>query len=66
MRKHGLLAIGRAGESLQMAIVEVVSVLSKLRANIVGVVLNQVGQDTFADSYSYYGYYRYGHYQKSE
>jgi capsular exopolysaccharide synthesis family protein len=62
----GVLIISRAGETKRRAVAEVVSVLTKLRANIVGVVLNQVGQDTFADSYSYYGYYRYGHYQKSE
>jgi capsular exopolysaccharide synthesis family protein len=62
----GVLIISRAGETKRRAVAEVIAVLDRLRANIVGVVLNQVGQDTFADSYSYYGYYRYGHYQKSE
>jgi capsular exopolysaccharide synthesis family protein len=62
----GVLIISQAGETRRKAVAEVISMLDRLRANIVGVVLNQVGQDTFADSYSYYGYYRYGHYQKSE
>ena len=42
------------------AVAEVISVLSRLRANIIGVVLNQVSQNTSSDGYSYYGYYRYG------
>jgi Mrp family chromosome partitioning ATPase len=61
----GVLVITRAGETKRKAVAEVISVLSRLRANIVGVVLNQVNQDTSADAYSYYGYYRYGHYQKT-
>jgi succinoglycan biosynthesis transport protein ExoP len=62
----GVLIISRAGETRRKAVAEVISVLSRLRANIIGVVLNQVSQNTSADGYSYYGYYRYGHYQKSE
>ena len=62
----GVLIISRAGETKRKAVAELVSVLNRLQANIVGVVLNQVSQNTSADGYSYYGYYRYGHYQKSE
>ena len=62
----GVLIISRAGETKRQAVAEVVAVLDRVRANIIGVVLNQVGQNTFADSYSYSGYYQYGHYQKSE
>lgn len=62
----GVLIISLAGETRRRAVAEVISVLSRLRANIVGVVLNQVSRNTSADGYSYYGYYRYGHYQKSE
>ena len=62
----GVLIISQAGETRRRAVAEVISVLNRLRANIVGVVLNQVSQDTSSDGYSYYGYYRYGHYQKSE
>jgi polysaccharide biosynthesis transport protein len=62
----GVLIISRAGETKRKAVAEVISVLRRVRANIVGVVLNQVSKNTSADGYSYYGYYRYGHYQKSE
>jgi capsular exopolysaccharide synthesis family protein len=62
----GVLIVSLAGETRRRAVAEVISVLSRLRANIVGVVLNQVSKNTSADGYSYYGYYRYGHYQKPE
>jgi Mrp family chromosome partitioning ATPase len=62
----GVLIISLAGETRRKAVAEVISVLNRLRANIVGVVLNQVSQNTSADGYSYYGYYRYGHYSKPE
>jgi capsular exopolysaccharide synthesis family protein len=62
----GVLIISVAGETRRRAVAEVIGVLNRLRANIVGVVLNQVSQNTSADGYSYYGYYRYSHYQKSE
>lgn len=62
----GVLIVSRAGETKRKAVAEVISVLNRLRANIIGIVLNQVSQNTSSDSYSYYGYYRYGHYQKSE
>jgi capsular exopolysaccharide synthesis family protein len=62
----GVLIISQAGETKRKAVAEVISVLNRVRANIVGVVLNQVSQNTSADGYSYYGYYRYGYNQKSE
>jgi Mrp family chromosome partitioning ATPase len=62
----GVLIVSRAGETRRKAVAEVISVLNRLRANIVGVVLNQVSQNTSSDGYSYNGYYSYGHYQKSE
>jgi capsular exopolysaccharide synthesis family protein len=62
----GVLIISLAGETRRRAVAEVISVLNRLRANIVGVVLNQVSQNTSSEGYSYYGYYRYGHYRKSE
>jgi capsular exopolysaccharide synthesis family protein len=58
----GVLIISQAGETKRRAVAEVISVLTRLRANIVGVVLNQVSQNMSSDGYSYYGYYRYGHY----
>ena len=62
----GVLIISRAGETKRKAVAELVSVLNRLRANIVGVVLNQVSQNTSADGYSSYGYYHYGHYQNQK
>jgi Mrp family chromosome partitioning ATPase len=59
----GVLIVSRAGETKRRAVAEVISVLNRLRANIIGVVLNQVSKDTSSDGYSYYGYYRYGHYR---
>jgi len=58
----GVLIISRAGETKRRAVAEVISVLNRLRANIIGLVLNQVSQNTSADGYSYYGYSRYGRY----
>jgi succinoglycan biosynthesis transport protein ExoP len=62
----GVLIISRAGETKRKAVATVVSTLLRLRANVVGVVLNQVSPNTSADGYAYYGHYRYGHYRKSE
>ena len=59
----GVLIISLAGETRRKAVAEVISVLHRLRANIVGIVMNQVSQNTSSDGYSYYGYYRYGHYR---
>ncbi|WP_263352997.1 GumC family protein [Acidicapsa acidisoli] len=59
----GVLIVARAGETRRKAVAAVVSVLHRLRSNIIGVVLNQVSQSTSSDGYSYYGYYRYGHYR---
>jgi len=62
----GVLIVSRAGETRRRAVAEVISILHRLHANIVGVVLNQVSQNTSSEGYSYYGYYRYGHYHKAE
>jgi Mrp family chromosome partitioning ATPase len=61
-----VLIISRAGETRRKAVAEVVSVLSRLRANIVGVVLNQVTHNMTSEGYSNYGYHRYGYGQKPE
>ena len=52
----GVLVISRAGETKRKAVSSVLSALARLRANVLGVVLNQVKRNT-ADGYSYYGYY---------
>jgi succinoglycan biosynthesis transport protein ExoP len=62
----GVLIVSRAGSTRRKDVAEVVSVLSRLRANIVGVVLNQVTHNMSPDGYAYYGYHRYGYGQKPE
>ena len=52
----GVLIVSLAGETKRRAVAEVISVLNRLRVNIIGVVLNQVNQHTSSDGYSYYGY----------
>lgn len=64
----GVLIVSLAGETKRNPIAAVVSALQRVRANIIGVILNQVSQKTSSDAYSQYGYYHYGHsgYGKSE
>ncbi len=57
----GVLIVSLAGQTRRKSVATVVSTLRRLRANIIGVVLNQVSQHTSADGYSYYGYYKYGY-----
>jgi len=57
----GVLIVSLAGQTKRKSVAAVVSTLHRLRANILGVVLNQVSQHTSADGYSYYGYYKYGY-----
>ncbi len=62
----GVLIVSLAGETKRKSVAAVVSTLRRLRANILGVVLNQVSQHTSADGYSHYGYYKYGYGQNRE
>ncbi len=59
----GVLIISRAGETKRKSVATVVSTLQRIRANIIGVVLNRVTQQTSSEGYSYYGY-RYGYQQE--
>ena len=52
----GVVIVSRAGKTKRKAVAMVVSMLQRLRANIIGVVLNQVTHDTSGEGYSYYGY----------
>jgi capsular exopolysaccharide synthesis family protein len=62
----GVLIVSRAGETKRKTVATVVSTLQRIRANIVGVVLNRVTQQTSSEGYSYYGYhYRYGQNSKN-
>jgi capsular exopolysaccharide synthesis family protein len=54
----GVLIVSLAGKTRRRAVAEVISVLRRLRVNVVGIVLNQMTHDTSPDSYSYYGRYR--------
>jgi succinoglycan biosynthesis transport protein ExoP len=59
----GVLVVSRAGATKRKAVASVVSALQRLRANLIGVVLNQVTQTTSSDSYSQYGSYYYKKYE---
>ncbi len=59
----GVLIIARAGETKRKTVATVVSTLQRIRANIVGVILNRITQQTSSDGYAYYGY-RYGYQQQ--
>jgi polysaccharide biosynthesis transport protein len=59
----GVLIISRAGETKRKTVAMVVSTLQRIRANIIGVVLNRMSQQTSSEGYPYYGY-RYGYQQK--
>lgn len=52
----GVVVVTRAGETNRKAVSAAISTLTQLRANIVGLVLNQVKR-THSDHYYYYGYY---------
>jgi capsular exopolysaccharide synthesis family protein len=52
----GVALIALAGQTNRKALASVVNTLSRLRANVLGVVLNEVTKDA-GDSYYYHGYY---------
>ncbi len=52
----GVALIALAGQTDRKALASVVSSLKRLRANVLGVVLNEVTRDV-GDSYYYHGYY---------
>ena len=54
----------RAGQTSRKSVATVLATLNRLRANVVGLVLNQVHKE-LSDSYYYYGYYR-GYNQPAE
>jgi succinoglycan biosynthesis transport protein ExoP len=52
----GVVVVTRAGQTNRRAVSTVMSTLGRLRANVVGLVLNEVHKE-MSDSYYYYGYY---------
>jgi capsular exopolysaccharide synthesis family protein len=51
----GVLIISRAGETKRKAVSSVLASLQRVRASVLGIVLNHVKEDT-SDGYPYYGY----------
>ena len=52
----GVIVVTRAGRTTRKAVGSVLATLTRLRANTLGIVLNEVRQDT-SESYYYYGNY---------
>jgi len=53
----GVIVVARAGQTTRKAVATVLATLNRLRAKVVGVVLNEVHRE-LSDSYTYYSYYR--------
>jgi len=51
----GVIVVARAGQTTRKAVATVLATLNRLRAKVVGVVLNEVHKE-LSDSYRYYGY----------
>jgi len=52
----GVIVVTRAGRTTRKAVGSVLATLNRLRANTLGIVLNEVHQD-MSESYTYYGNY---------
>ena len=50
------MVVTRAGQTTRKSVASVLATLTRLRANTLGIVLNEVHQDT-SESYSYYANY---------
>jgi capsular exopolysaccharide synthesis family protein len=57
----GVIIVARAGQTSRKGVASVLSTLTRLRANVIGLVLNEVHRE-ISDTYYYYGYY--GKYHK--
>ena len=53
----GVIVVARAGETSRKALSSVIAILNRLRANLVGIVLNEVHREVSAGYYHYYGHY---------
>jgi capsular exopolysaccharide synthesis family protein len=62
----GVLIIAQAGKTRRKAVAAVVSMLQRVRVNVIGVVLNRMTHKTSADAYSYQGEYGYDLYHERE
>jgi len=63
----GVVIVARAGQTSRKGVASVLGTLQRLRANIVGIVLNEVHKE-ISNSYYYYGYYGkyYKHYNPNK
>jgi len=63
----GVIIVARAGQTSRRGVANVISTLKRLRANVVGLVLNEVHREV-SSGYYYYGYYGkyYKHYNTSD
>jgi capsular exopolysaccharide synthesis family protein len=61
----GVIVVARAGDTSRKALSSVVQTLNRLRANLVGVVLNEVHRHASAGYYYYYGRYH-NYYKRKE
>jgi len=52
----GVIIVARAGQTNRKAVAGVLATLRRMRANVLGVVLNEVHKE-MSEGYSYYGYY---------
>jgi polysaccharide biosynthesis transport protein len=53
----GVIVVTRAGQTNRSAVSTVLNTLARLRANVVGLVLNEVHRDVSAGYYYYHGHY---------
>ena len=53
----GVIVVARAGDTSRKALSTVIATLTRLRANLIGVVLNEVHKEVSAGYYYYYGHY---------
>ena len=61
----GVIVVARAGDTSRKALSSVIGTLARLRANLVGVVLNEVHRQVSAGYYYYYGHYN-KYYERSK
>jgi polysaccharide biosynthesis transport protein len=62
----GVIVVARAGDTSRKALSSVITTLTRLRANLVGVVLNEVHREVSAGYYYYYGHYSKYYHAKSQ
>ncbi len=63
----GVIVVARAGDTSRKALSTVITTLNRLRANLVGVVLNEVHKEVSAGYYYYYGHYsKYYHQREAQ